>query len=164
MTWDPIGLWGGINEYGYVDGNPVLRIDSNGLIDVTGSAGGQVSGMFGPVGGSFGIGMSIDTNGRVCKYFQLCGRLGFGFYAGFGASTGVGVAFGSGDPSPSWAVGVGGDVGAGASIGGQFTVGPDGINRSGGRLSPGIGVGISLGLDGCFTVPFDCEQPFCQGK
>jgi len=36
ITSDPIGLNGGLNTYGYVGGNPVLRYDSLGLLQSTG--------------------------------------------------------------------------------------------------------------------------------
>lgn len=37
ITSDPIGLLGGVNTYGYVDGNPLSSFDLNGLVKWSGS-------------------------------------------------------------------------------------------------------------------------------
>lgn len=34
ISSDPVGLWGGLNTFGYVAQNPVMRIDPLGLVDV----------------------------------------------------------------------------------------------------------------------------------
>jgi RHS repeat-associated protein len=56
ITSDPIGLGGGINTYGYGNGNPLMAIDPNGL-----SALGEVGAFFGRWGGRVGGGVAGEV-------------------------------------------------------------------------------------------------------
>ena len=160
VTWDPIGLAGGINFYVYVYGNPSRWMDSNGL--AVGSATSLVTGsvMIGPAGGSISVGGVIGTDGTKCLVTQICMRIGFGFYAGVGTSLGGGVSPGGTEDSGGGSVGIGGDVAVGwVGWGGQVSTG--GSSAGAGRAGPGVGIGLSAGVDFCYTLSLSC-WPLCQ--
>jgi hypothetical protein len=68
ISEDPIGLAGGTNSYGYVDGMPIGKRDPNGLWSIT-------------FGGYYGIGGEITFGNDGGNGF-MTGRFGFGAGAG----------------------------------------------------------------------------------
>ena len=83
ITSDPIGLGGGINTFGYVGGNPVVRIDPYGLVEWTGSMN-VVSLVTG--GGATRLSFELETkcvNGKKGRASVIAG----GFAVGFGVSS-----------------------------------------------------------------------------
>ncbi len=165
---DPIGMIGGINPFVYVQSNPVIKIDALGLLggNLQGGVQGSLhffmagfSGSYGGVigGGSAGVG--------ACRYWQVCLRIGPGYYAGGGATFGGSVYSGPLSGSGGFSAGVGGDAGAGASVGGQASVGVDsgGINSAGAAKGGyGGGYGFSVGFDFCWTELKCKEKPPCK--
>jgi RHS repeat-associated protein len=84
ISQDPIGLGGGLNWYGYANGNPVLYTDPSGnffLIDTVVAAG--VGGLFGEISN----GINSYTNGK-----GFWGGFGTGFVGG--AASGTLLSFG----------------------------------------------------------------------
>lgn len=150
--------------YLYADADPLRKTDPLGLWswDSTVNGQGQISVMVLVAGASISYGQNISSDGKTCRYVQVCPRLGAGAYAGGGFGVGAGVG-GTGSTS-GWSAGVGGDIGYGASAGAQVTVGPDGIGASGGKIGVGVGFGLSLGIDFCFTKVLECKQVFCPAK
>lgn len=158
---DPIGLRGGINTYAYVASNPLGRTDPLGLFVITGSGTVQGSIMVGPVGASASVGGIVGTDGQICEVFTFCPRFGYGFFAGIGINAGIGANAGGTANAGGISVGVGGDIGLGATVGGQVTVGVDSPSVGVIKGGAGVGAGVSLGADVCFTIVRNC-RPICK--
>ena len=92
---DPIGLAGGINNYGYVGGDPVSRSDPSGLLTVT--VGGSlripgwlkhlIPGYIGS-GASAGVAIQITNNGGFCPDAGA-------YWSGQGGGEDIGIGKGS---------------------------------------------------------------------
>jgi len=108
---------------------------------------GQASVQAGVFGASYSAGAITNISGST-PYDQVCVRVGFGAYAGAGGSAGGGI---SSDPSSvdGWSYGVGGDIGVGPSGGGQILFSGSGLSAA--RGWGGLGYGVSLGVDVCYT-------------
>ena len=158
---DPIGLEGGINTYGYVNASPIRFYDPLGLLVATATGGVGGGFMFGPVGGSLSDGGIVGTDGKRCRYKQICARFGFGFYVGGGLSGGLGVNAGSTSDAGGVSLGIGADVALGAGAGGTVGAGSSSVGISRGSL--GLGVGLAAGLDLCSTIIVECYDD-CEVK
>jgi RHS repeat-associated protein len=111
---DPIGLRGGLNVFGYVNGDPVNSVDINGLFVLSanlylGGLGGGISIGQNPngswffainVGAGFGGGLTFNADATSPGY-DICLK------AGVGVSAGVGVALGPLSTSYGAQVGLG---------------------------------------------------------
>ncbi|MDZ4400956.1 RHS repeat-associated core domain-containing protein, partial [Hydrogenophaga sp.] len=125
ISSDPIGLNGGLNEFGYVEGDPVNQLDPLGLwaIGIEG---------YGGIGG--GVSLACK-NGKL----EIISRLGVGVGGGFGIDPVQGV-------SPH-ATGTAGAIGRTfGSLGGEIkspvgSVGLGGTLRSGNAVTTKVGGG-----------------------
>jgi len=161
VSEDPIGWSSGQpNNYGYVDGNPVSRIDPFGLewqVVVGASVLGGGNPIFvlpGPfVGGGFNFGFT--SSAQFFFQIQAEGAVGVGGFYGFGLQGGVSH---SPCPTPSGmsvsrSVQVDVNVGFGGSLGGSFNVGggtnvgvATGIPGKLGKLGLGYGAAVDVGV------------------
>ena len=160
-TSDPIGLMGGMNIYTYVSGNSMRWIDSRGLRVGTTTGAVQASVMVIAVGVSMSAGGVVGTDHKKCESYQICFRFGGGMYAGVGLVGGLGTNAGGTADSGGFSVGVGGDAALGAGVGGQASIGvPSPTSGGVSKGSLGLGIGLSAGIDFCYTYVSKCRD--CQ--
>ncbi len=67
ISADPIGLYGGLNLYAYVNANPINYIDPDGLNPVAGAISGIAIG--GPVGGVIGFGLGLYAGQQIWDHW-----------------------------------------------------------------------------------------------
>lgn len=161
------------NNYGYVEGNPLSKVDPLGLMGRTpGKSTGSISGSlqagagggfhYGPGGGAAESGVAIGSNGAMCFYTQVCGTVGFGIAGSLGASVGAQTGeLCSGEQEADGVFASGGD---GVYGGGQATQGSDG-SAGANRGFGGVGAGAAAGRVFC-TTRYYCvnEPPSCKKK
>lgn len=91
---DPIGLQGGLNTYGYVGGNPLLKVDPRGLIEWSGT---YKEGGMGSVIHIGGKGMYFNLSTKCVNGYKGTAKvLAIGIGASAGKSLGTEVSLGGG--------------------------------------------------------------------
>lgn len=134
-----------MNLYAYVQGNPVNRIDPEGLASVSFYSGGSVHVGLGGV--SFQSGVAIDTNGKVCIVSNICGTVGPGIYGDLSFEMEVDSADlceGESESKGAFAKGGEGIVG-----GGSVTGNDSGVSTSVSSGRVGVGGGKAAGYTSC---------------
>jgi RHS repeat-associated protein len=159
---DPVGISGGVNRFGFVEGNPLSLIDPEGQMgqgsgaNAPGprpAAGGNLSvGIGGSLHTLLGVGLGadagavFDTSGNACFYSNICYTVG----PGMSASGGVVTAVGSGLLSSGVTQYSGACWSGGTGLGGSASVlsGSDGSAQMG-RSVFGADVGGSATYQSC---------------
>jgi RHS repeat-associated protein len=155
---DPIGAAGGVNLYAYVNNDPLNVTDPFGLeSQYSLGTSGTLAVLFGGVGASLSVGLSVPDNPSNLGGYQLFVTLqgnamgGVGLYGGAGLSAGISGSQGPLATGLSGTTGMylEGDLGSGISVGASIQG-----NSSGGAASftplpnIGLGYGVWLGAGG----------------
>jgi len=170
ITSDPIGLYGGINTFGYVYQNPLIFVDPSGLICLSqtlidayagligGAVGGGISGALTglPAGGIGGIVGGITGVIRG-------GAAGFG--AGAASATIGGPASGAVAGAPAGVTGIlggaiAGTLGGGA-IGGAVGGAVGGLGSPIGALGGAVGGGVGSLVSAVLEAINECPDEEC---
>jgi RHS repeat-associated protein len=125
ISSDPIGLWGGLNRFGYAKGNPLYNVDYYGLYCLTGE---EINAIAGGIGGAVSGAISGAIVGGAAA-----GPIGAVIGGIIGAVRGGGVGIGSAS--------IAGEIGGGAAASGMAggAVGDAGSGRGRGALSGMVG-------------------------
>jgi RHS repeat-associated protein len=146
---DPIGYAGGNNLYAYVNNNPLNRLDPFGLeAQYSLGVGGTLAILFGGVGGSFSVGISVPDKLSNLGGYQVFAALqgnamgGVGLYGGAGVTGGISGSQGPLQAGLSGSKGlyIEGDIGSGLSAGASVQ-GNSGGGSIGFSPAPHIGLG-----------------------
>ncbi len=139
ISEDPIGLRGGVNQYGYVGGNPISRVDPFGLRSFT-------------FGAYYGAGFQVtfgNDNGNGFMTF----RVGFGYGGGYSYDPNGGI------PGPEIRDRSTGGIVLSDSFMGNFSAGP--ITAS---VEKGVGRNYSTGESSKYGGPsYGTSSPWWGG-
>jgi RHS repeat-associated protein len=158
------------NVFAYVENNPVNNIDPTGLLTGWIFGGGTAGAHWWSIGGNYSVYTGVSTRGEVCSFTTHCIRVGFGIYAGISAVVGAGVSGSKCDCGKNMgglSVGIGADVAApGGGGGGSIGISGCSVAGIGGAARMGAGLGLSAGVDICFTKVNGCinSPPCCNKK
>ena len=101
---------------------------------------------------------------QICTFVTICGRFGPGIYLGAGFNYPLGITRSNIENSLCGpAMGIGGDLAFGSSIGFEGNAGfdEDGITSIGTAKGParsGVGIGLMIGVDICYTAAVWCSN------
>lgn len=160
ISSDPIGLWGGMNTYTYVSGNPVNYVDPLGLLDPTISVGfgftffNQFMNVAGYQGVSLSWAFQLNLATLEGSFQQSLTQLnGYGVFASAGFQGGVGVAAECSTPQGysesnygTWEAGVGTGLGG---YSGSIQANSDGVGGATGidrLIGPSLGIYSATGV------------------
>lgn len=146
ISEDPIGLAGGVNQYAYVGGNPVSKVDPLGLWTVNIGISGSYVFPWGGAGTGF-AGFVCDSDGNCGGYYGGGPGIGVGKGATGGVSVGASNAKTICDLRGRFTnVGVGGGWGPSGSGDGYWGPSDNGTVYGGGvTVGPGVGAGAFAG-------------------
>ena len=151
---DPIGFNGGdTNLYGYVLGDPVNLIDSDGLQWSLNGSRGFSAGFHYLIGGA-----NVNVNTRQ-RTITICGQIGIGFYFGIHAYTGVNVQNQQNQQSActipqNWSLQASGNIAYNRIGANAHTSVTTSSVQAGVRGRAGVGLGVSVGVGPCYTIQY----------
>jgi RHS repeat-associated protein len=166
LEHDPIGLEGGWNRYGYVEGNPLANIDPYGLAEQGLSVG---IGGFGGAGfgkhykfGGLGATIGVNNNGQLQVQVSVTESGGAGAFGGAGFQIGYNYNEQDSCPGVSYSESHQIDVNAGVGPISSGVTGQAGKGSLGGStgLRGGFGAGMSATFGKTRSTTLTIQLPF----